>query len=342
MVQSFTRTTRIFPSQPPSFSASTIVLRAPGLASGAQASSRSRNTWSAGERPGLVDELLAGPGHGEAGPAGAQLGGSHERAPRRGRRRLSAMLARRDAAVDSRGDWFLTHGEAIPSRQREQLPTSDPHDAALHRASPDGSAARRLDQHRQLRRPPDLRALPRRGTRSARRARARPGRRGTPLARRPPTPWPGPRPPRHPGRTSAGGPPPPRGRRRPRRARPGPARSRLHGRRGRARRASHGVRRAPAGTRRTRPPRHPGRRLPVSTSSGPSPTAAASAPASSAGPTSGGPPATCAPCGVHEHRQQPGPALLHDVAGADQARPGRAATRRRRWGARRTAAPATV
>src|SRR4051812_41328486 len=48
VVQSLTRTVRIFSPQPPSFSAATMFLRAPGLASGAQASSRSRNTWSAG------------------------------------------------------------------------------------------------------------------------------------------------------------------------------------------------------------------------------------------------------------------------------------------------------
>src|SRR4051794_16046796 len=47
VVQSFTRTVRILSPQPPSFSAATMFLRAPGLASGAHASSRSRNTWSA-------------------------------------------------------------------------------------------------------------------------------------------------------------------------------------------------------------------------------------------------------------------------------------------------------
>ena len=48
VVQSLTRTVRILSPQPPSFSAATMFLRAPGLASGAQASSRSRKTWSAG------------------------------------------------------------------------------------------------------------------------------------------------------------------------------------------------------------------------------------------------------------------------------------------------------
>src|SRR3712207_2005602 len=47
VVQSLTRTVRILSPQPPSFSAATMFLRAPGLASGAHASSRSRNTWSA-------------------------------------------------------------------------------------------------------------------------------------------------------------------------------------------------------------------------------------------------------------------------------------------------------
>ena len=48
MVQSLTRTTRVLPLQSPVFSASTIRCRALSLTSGAQASSRSRNTWSAG------------------------------------------------------------------------------------------------------------------------------------------------------------------------------------------------------------------------------------------------------------------------------------------------------
>src|SRR5579875_766399 len=48
VVQSLTRTTRILSPQPPSFSAATMFLRASGFTSGAQASSRSRNTWSAG------------------------------------------------------------------------------------------------------------------------------------------------------------------------------------------------------------------------------------------------------------------------------------------------------
>ena len=48
VVQSLTRTVRILSPQPPSLSAATMFLRAPGLASGAHASSRSRNTWSAG------------------------------------------------------------------------------------------------------------------------------------------------------------------------------------------------------------------------------------------------------------------------------------------------------
>src|SRR4051794_31113576 len=48
VVQSLTRTVRIFFPHPPSLSAATMFLRAPGLASGAHASSRSRNTWSAG------------------------------------------------------------------------------------------------------------------------------------------------------------------------------------------------------------------------------------------------------------------------------------------------------
>src|SRR3954470_20592172 len=48
VVQSLTRTVRILSPQPPSFSAATMFFRAPGLASGAHASSRSRNTWSAG------------------------------------------------------------------------------------------------------------------------------------------------------------------------------------------------------------------------------------------------------------------------------------------------------
>ncbi len=48
VVRSLTRTTRILSPQPPSFSAATMFLRASGLTSGAQASSRSRNTWSAG------------------------------------------------------------------------------------------------------------------------------------------------------------------------------------------------------------------------------------------------------------------------------------------------------
>ncbi|KQS68275.1 hypothetical protein ASG41_04510 [Modestobacter sp. Leaf380] len=48
VVQSLTRTVRILSPQPPSLRAATMFLRAPGLASGAQASSRSRNTWSAG------------------------------------------------------------------------------------------------------------------------------------------------------------------------------------------------------------------------------------------------------------------------------------------------------
>src|SRR6476661_5536201 len=48
VVQSLTRTVRILSPQPPSLSAATMFLRAPGLASGAHASSRSRKTWSAG------------------------------------------------------------------------------------------------------------------------------------------------------------------------------------------------------------------------------------------------------------------------------------------------------
>src|SRR3978361_1177169 len=48
VVQAFTRTVRILSPQPPSLSAATMFLRALGLASGAQASSRSRKTWSAG------------------------------------------------------------------------------------------------------------------------------------------------------------------------------------------------------------------------------------------------------------------------------------------------------
>src|SRR3954454_22275067 len=48
VVQSLTRTVRILSPQPPSFRAATMFLRAPGLASGAHASSRSRKTWSAG------------------------------------------------------------------------------------------------------------------------------------------------------------------------------------------------------------------------------------------------------------------------------------------------------
>lgn len=48
VVQSFTRTTRVLPVQSPSLRNLTMVCRASGLASGAQASSRSRKTWSAG------------------------------------------------------------------------------------------------------------------------------------------------------------------------------------------------------------------------------------------------------------------------------------------------------
>src|SRR6476661_3690315 len=48
VVQSLTRTTRIRSPHPPSLRAATIVPRAAGFASGATASSRSRNTWSAG------------------------------------------------------------------------------------------------------------------------------------------------------------------------------------------------------------------------------------------------------------------------------------------------------
>src|SRR5829696_3707428 len=47
VVQSLTRTVRILSPQPPSLSAATMFLRAPGLASGATASSMSRKTWSA-------------------------------------------------------------------------------------------------------------------------------------------------------------------------------------------------------------------------------------------------------------------------------------------------------
>jgi hypothetical protein len=48
VVQSLTRTTRVLPVQSPSLRNLTMVCRASGLARGAQASSRSRKTWSAG------------------------------------------------------------------------------------------------------------------------------------------------------------------------------------------------------------------------------------------------------------------------------------------------------
>src|SRR5437763_5578388 len=57
LVRSLTRTTRAFPVHSPSLSAATMFLRAPGLASGATASSRSRNTWSAG-RPWALSSIL--------------------------------------------------------------------------------------------------------------------------------------------------------------------------------------------------------------------------------------------------------------------------------------------
>jgi hypothetical protein len=47
VVQSLTRTTITLSAQPPAFSASTTVARAPGFTIGATESSRSRNTWSA-------------------------------------------------------------------------------------------------------------------------------------------------------------------------------------------------------------------------------------------------------------------------------------------------------
>jgi hypothetical protein len=57
VVQSFTRTARIVDPHPPSFSAATTFLRASGFTSGAQASSRSRNAWSA-PRPFAFDSIF--------------------------------------------------------------------------------------------------------------------------------------------------------------------------------------------------------------------------------------------------------------------------------------------
>ena len=77
VVQSLTRTTRVLPVQSPSFSASTMVCRAPSLASGAQASSRSRKTWSAGRpwafsrKRGLLPGTARQERRGRSGSAGA-------------------------------------------------------------------------------------------------------------------------------------------------------------------------------------------------------------------------------------------------------------------------------
>ena len=62
VVRSLTRTTRALPVQSPVLSAATMFLRASGLASGATASSRSRNTWSAGSPWALSSILVLDPG----------------------------------------------------------------------------------------------------------------------------------------------------------------------------------------------------------------------------------------------------------------------------------------
>src|SRR5688572_20991188 len=85
VVQSLTRTVRILSPQPPSLRAATMFLRAPGLANGAHASSRSRKTWSAGRPLALSRNrgLLPGTARLErrdrssaTGPPGGWWGGS--------------------------------------------------------------------------------------------------------------------------------------------------------------------------------------------------------------------------------------------------------------------------
>ena len=74
MVQSLTRTTRVLPVQSPVLSASTIRCRALSFTNGAQASSRSRNTWSAGRpwafsrKRGLLPGTAGRTGEGRPGP----------------------------------------------------------------------------------------------------------------------------------------------------------------------------------------------------------------------------------------------------------------------------------
>ena len=62
VVTSLIRTQRVFLPQSRPFSASTMVLRAPALAEGATASSRSRNTWSASEAAALAIIFSLTPG----------------------------------------------------------------------------------------------------------------------------------------------------------------------------------------------------------------------------------------------------------------------------------------
>src|ERR1700677_315197 len=62
VVTSLTRTQRVFLPQSRPFRASTMVLRAPGLADGATASSRSRKTWSASEAAALAIIFSLTPG----------------------------------------------------------------------------------------------------------------------------------------------------------------------------------------------------------------------------------------------------------------------------------------